>query len=212
MAKGGKYLRQEAPRGSRQSPRRDYREPVEKKKKKMGVLPIILIVIAVLLVTVIGVGYWYVTNMLGLVSRPGQVTTPSMSAEDEANMLGTMPTQPITGPAEETETTSPEDTWPEIHSDQNITNIMVVGQAAREGEDYRLADSMILCSINRETKTLTMTSFMRDLRVVIPAYAGHTQGFNRINNIYHLGSHWTGEVSGSMETVSYTHLTLPTKA
>ena len=35
MAKGGKYLRQEAPRGSRQSPRRDYREPVEKKKKKI---------------------------------------------------------------------------------------------------------------------------------------------------------------------------------
>lgn len=202
MAKGGKYLRQESPRGSRQAPRRDYREPGQKKKKKMGVLPIILIVIAVLLVTVIGCAFWYVQNMLGLVSKPGQVATPSMSAEDEANMLGTLPTQPMTAPVEETETTSPEDTWPEVHSDQNITNIMVVGQAAREGEDYRLADSMILCSINRETKTLTMTSFMRDLRVVIPAYAGHTQGFNRINNIYHLGSHWTGEVSGSMEMLS----------
>ena len=38
MAKGGKYLRQESPRGSRQAPRRDYQEPVQKKKKKMGVL------------------------------------------------------------------------------------------------------------------------------------------------------------------------------
>ena len=202
MAKGGKYLRQAAPQGSGQSPRRDYREPVEKKKKKLGVVPIILIVIVVLLVTVIGGALWYINNMLGLVSKPGQVTTPSMSAEEEANMLGTLPTQPMTAPMEETETTSPEDTWPEIHSDQNITNIMVVGQAAREDEDYRLADSMILCSINRETKTLTMTSFMRDLRVVIPAYAGHSQGFNRINNVYHLGSHWTGEVSGSMEMLA----------
>ena len=102
----------------------------------------------------------------------------------------------------ETVETIPEFTWPEVVSDQNITNIMLVGQAARPGEDYRLADSMILCSINRETNTLTLTSFQRDMRVVIPAYAGHTQGFNRINNVYHLGSFWTGEVKGSMEMLA----------
>ena len=163
-----------------------------KKKTILIVLLILLLLITAIVAAV--VIYWNL--ILGMMTGPQEVTGPTMSDEEIAAMLN--PNSDGDSSAE----TIPEFTWPEIVSDQNITNIMLVGQAAREGEAYRLADSMILCSINRETNTLTMTSLQRDMRVVIPAYAGHTQGFNRINNVYHLGSYWTGEVKGSMEMLS----------
>lgn len=184
MAKGGRYLR---------------KAPAKKKGK---VLPIILIVIAVLLVIGIGFGIWYYNYLLNMVTRPGSIEMPTMSDEELAAMLGTVPDAPMVGPEETEETTepstSPEDTWPEIVSDTNITNIMLVGQAARYEETSRLADTMILCSINRETKTLTLSSFLRDMRVTIPAYAGHGAGFARMNVCYHLGSYYTGEMLDSM--------------
>ena len=66
----------------------------------------------------------------------------------------------------------------------SITNILLIGQDRREGEDSRQArsDSMILCSFNQKTGQITMTSFLRDLYVPIP---GH--GSNRINAAYSIG-------------------------
>ena len=61
---------------------------------------------------------------------------------------------------------------------------------------------MILCSINRETKTLTMVSFLRDLYIHLPAYAGHTAGRNRINVCYALGSTWKRSSEGGMEMLA----------
>lgn len=61
----------------------------------------------------------------------------------------------------------------------DLVNILLVGQDQREGEDTARSDSMILCTYNKETKKLVMTSFLRDLYVPIP---GH--GSNRINAAY----------------------------
>ena len=190
MAKGGRYLRKKAPA-----------------KKGGKVLIIVLLVLILLVAAVIGGLFWYMNKFVaGSITKASDVTVPvvTMSEEEENAMLGIYPTE-TQGEEEETTApveTSPEDTWPVIESDENITNIMLVGQAARYGETYRLADSMILCSINRETKTLTMTSFLRDMRVTVPAYAGKGQGFNRMNVCYHLGSYYTGEVKGSMEMLA----------
>ena len=52
--------------------------------------------------------------------------------------------------------------------EKNITNIMLVGQNWREDEQNKLSDTMILCSINRKTKTMTMVSFLRDLYAPLP--------------------------------------------
>ncbi len=101
-----------------------------------------------------------------------------------------------------TETTSPEETWPQVVSDENITNIMLIGQSYREGEESKLSDTMMLCSINREEKALTLVSFLRDLYVPLPAYAGHGPGRNRINVCYNLGSLWTGKPEGGMEMLA----------
>lgn len=191
MAKGGKYLRKKTPA-----------------RKGGKVVIVVLLVLILLILAVIGGLFWYLNKYVaGSITKADEVTIPvaTMSEEEEMAMLGILPTE--TEPDATVETTlpvetSPEDTWPVIESDENITNIMLVGQAARAGETYRLSDSMILCSINRETKTLTMTSFLRDLRVTVPAYAGKGQGFNRMNVCYHLGSYYTGEVKGSMEMLA----------
>ena len=64
----------------------------------------------------------------------------------------------------------------------DVTNVLLVGQDHREGEDTARSDSMILCSYKKESKTLVMTSFLRDLYVPIP---GHDS--NRINAAYASG-------------------------
>ena len=148
-------------------------------KKKIALvvfLTFFLIAAAVLL-------YW--NHLLNMISRPEPIQTTV------AQTVYTEPTETTQPP-----TTSPEDTWPVIVSDQNITNIMLVGQAARDGETALIADTMILCSINREAKTLTLTSLMRDLRLVWPEFRDANGkphwGHNRINMAYNMGYKWAG--------------------
>lgn len=156
---------------------------------------LLLIALSVLAAgAVIGaVVYW--NSMLNLLGDPEQ-TVPTLSQEEEAALLGTTESEAPT------ETTSPEETWPVVVSDENITNIMLVGQNFREDEQNKLSDTMILCSINRETKTLSMVSFMRDTYVKLPPYAGHGPGRNRMNVCYALGSSWTRTTEGGMEMLA----------
>jgi len=64
----------------------------------------------------------------------------------------------------------------------DLVNILLIGQDAREGEEQARSDSMILCTYNKNTRELVMTSFLRDLYVKIPGY-----GSNRINAAYSFG-------------------------
>ncbi|MBQ2854637.1 MAG: LCP family protein [Oscillospiraceae bacterium] len=183
MAKGGKYL---------------AKKPVAKKKKK--VLPIILLVLLLIVVICVGAGVWYYNHLLSMITRPDSVPVrPSVSVE--ATETETLPNETLA--PETTVETSPEDTWPQIVSDENITNIMLVGQAAREGETHLISDTMILVSINREQKTLTLTSLMRDMCLVWPKYIDTNgkehSGNNRINMAYNMGYHWTGNKQDSMD-------------
>lgn len=66
--------------------------------------------------------------------------------------------------------------------DSPVVNILLVGQDRRPGEIRARSDSMILCTVNKQTKTLTLTSILRDLYVQIPGY-----GDNRINAAYAAG-------------------------
>lgn len=50
---------------------------------------------------------------------------------------------------------------------RNVTNILVIGSDTRDEEVNGRTDSMILLSINRSTKQITMTSLMRDMYVNI---------------------------------------------
>lgn len=58
----------------------------------------------------------------------------------------------------------------QVEDSEDIINIMLVGQDRRPGQFRQRSDAMILCTVNKKTKTLTMTSFLRDIWVRIPGY------------------------------------------
>ena len=66
--------------------------------------------------------------------------------------------------------------------DDNLFNILLIGQDRRPEEGRQRSDAMILCSFNYETNELAMISFLRDLYVQIP---GHSD--NRLNAAYVYG-------------------------
>lgn len=66
--------------------------------------------------------------------------------------------------------------------ENGVINILLIGNDSREnGEDGR-SDAMILVSISNKTKTITMTSLLRDMYVDIPGHDG-----NRLNAAYSYG-------------------------
>lgn len=63
-----------------------------------------------------------------------------------------------------------------------VTNILLIGNDSRkDGEDGR-SDAMILLSVSNQTKTIHLTSLLRDMYVEIPGYQS-----NRLNAAYAYG-------------------------
>jgi LCP family protein required for cell wall assembly len=70
----------------------------------------------------------------------------------------------------------------EIVYNDNVFNILLIGSDGRTGGTSGRSDAMMLLSINKETKKISLTSIMRDIYVSIP---GH--GNNRLNAAYAFG-------------------------
>lgn len=68
-----------------------------------------------------------------------------------------------------------------IEAGAHVVNVLLVGADYQSGDRAR-SDSMILCTFNTKTDTITMTSLMRDMYVQIPGYYS-----NRINAAYAIG-------------------------
>ena len=137
-------------------------------KKKL--LIILAVVVAVLLVLAVGVYLW-ADSFLGSIGRLDQPAT--LSPDQLETIFGdgeTVETDPVVDQAET------------IFKGKDVVNILLVGQDKRGGDEPQRTDAMILCTINKATKTLTMTSFMRDMWVYIPEYYNQ-----RINLPYQLG-------------------------
>lgn len=191
MAKGGKYLKQTA--------------PVKKKKKASTVILIVLVVILLLAVIAVAAGIMFYKSKLDKITRPG-VEIKNPSQEEIDNIFQYVPDDAVIYDATEateeptTETTEPPTEDPtawEPGKLGKIVNILLVGQSAREDEVGKLSDSMILCTVNKETKELTLTSFPRDTYVKLPNYVDssgtkHSCGMQRINVNYALGYSWGG--------------------
>ena len=69
-----------------------------------------------------------------------------------------------------------------LGKEQDLVNTLLIGQDRREGEERQRSDAMILVTFDKTRKTITMTSFLRDLYVQIPDYGG-----NRLNAAYAFG-------------------------
>ncbi len=162
------------------------REAATPKKKQKGLRILIIVICSVLalLLLLAGAGLIYINSKLSLMNRPvGTVAPPSPSELEAFQNENTDPYDPdFTGPVYE-----PEDvTWETLAEElirerHDVVNVLLVGTDRSSGGRAR-SDSMILCTLNRTTNTLTLTSLMRDMYVQIPGYSD-----NRINVSYFLG-------------------------
>ena len=178
------------------------------KPRKNGSVRIALIILCVVLATILvvmaGLAF-YVNYLYNKMEYVDQHTT--LSPEEASSVA-----------IQDAETIAPEDDdWVnqddiEFNDDyvyeegqgDHIINIMLVGQDAREGESVQRSDTMMLVTFNLKTRTITLTSLMRDQYVKIP---GH--GSTKLNHAYQYGgmdlmnetlkNHFGIEVDGNFE-------------
>lgn len=172
-----------------------------KPKKKAG--RIVLFVVLFLLVLLGGATAWGVSYYNNMMNKMNIVTLDEnlYATYSEETTLATETTEPTATQTEETVTE--ETTRPPFTAD-DIVNILVVGQAARAGEEHHMADSTILVTVNTYDGTVRLSSVLRDTLVSLPAYKNHSAGRNKFNMAYHLGNSWEG-IEGAM---AYTNLTM----
>lgn len=132
----------------------------EKKRKSSWtkrLLVVLCVLLALLLVFLAGM-YILADSLLGDINRFDENDNTYSPEVIESFLDNSEPveTEPIFDEAEE------------IFVGKNIVNVLLVGQDRREGEGPQRTDAMILCTINKSKKTITMTSFMRDVWVYIP--------------------------------------------
>ncbi len=151
------------------------------KKKKFPVWGILLIVLVVILLGV-GAVYLYVQGKLNKINR---VDTSQEEMLDPAEETFEVEDESKADGSEDT--IQPEDiTWDtadiQVMQDKDVANILLIGQDRREGQGRQRSDAMIICSLNKKTNKIILTSVMRDMYVPIPGYSD-----NRINAAYQFG-------------------------
>lgn len=175
-----------------------YETVKPKKKKRVGL--ILLVVLLVLLAVAAAAGFVYYNSVLNKmnhveVEKIDYAQLVTEASEPEETEGAEDPTEAITVPATE----------PAVATSEDFVNFLVVGQAGRVGETERFADSMILVTVNKFDKTVTLTSMLRDSFVKPPNYKGHEFGRIKLTTVYHLGSFYTdGSIAGSMELMNMT--------
>lgn len=145
---------------------------------------IITCVILSLILVVLLAASVFMNRILGQINRVPS-TQETLSSSDIAELLQPVETrgEDFTGPAfNATDVTMPTEDAQIVESEK-IVNILLLGQDRRGGTKNSLTDVMMLCTINKETKTLTMTSFLRDMYLKIP---GHYRN-DKLNVAYPVG-------------------------
>ncbi len=151
----------------------------KKASAKKTVLTVLCVFLAVVLAVLIGVTI-YMESFLGLINKADPNETQDYMSEEEY-MQSEGEDEEATGPEEDPDSVEWGDVDP-IVSSKDIINILLVGQDKRKTGGNARSDAMILCTINKSAKTITMISFMRDMYVQIPGKSD-----NRINASYAMG-------------------------
>ena len=144
-------------------------------------LKVLIVILAVILVLLIAVAL-LINFVLG---NLGRFDDPAHNPEDTTPITDEFDTDSTIAGQETIQTVDPSDVVfdpVEVLRDEEIINIMLIGQDARPGEGRSRSDSMILVTLNPKKNAIQMTSFMRDTYVQIPGYAN-----NRLNVAYRYG-------------------------
>lgn len=161
------------------------------KKASRGWLKVLLTIVVVMLgfiflVLLAATIYW--NAMLNKINRMDETVAATLSEAEIQEII-----EEVNDPNAE-DTTYPTDPLVTdendfIANEDTILNIMLIGQdISTKGTNRRgRTDTMILCTINTETKTLTFTSFLRDIYVKLPDFDGKQWGYNRLNANYVFG-------------------------
>lgn len=151
----------------------------ENKKRN---LKIVLIVLVCILAAALLAGVVFFDYLRGSMNYLGtEDTQPTLSQEEiDAEQHGSGTVDPDAAVIDGTDID-----WGEVYhkigGDDNIINILLVGQDRRPGETRTRSDSIILVTFNRVKETITMTSFMRDMYVDFPG----NYYDNRLNVAYY---------------------------
>ncbi len=152
-------------------------------KKKKGLL-IAIIIIAFLLIAlgvVIAIVFHYI-NLIDFKKDSDYEIYDSIAPEDGNVVYPNSPQDEIDD-LEAKIRKNLEKNAKELKSDDNVLNILLIGTDSRNPSvDRGRSDSMILVSVNKKTKKVIMTSFLRDTWVQIPDI-----GPQRLNAAYAYG-------------------------
>lgn len=159
---------------------------MEERKKKVGWCGTILILLLILAILIVSLAAYAYNNILGKINRVDGSEVTLSQEEIEAIENETDPPEELTGDLDEHDGVLDENA-DLIAKGDHIINILLIGQDRRPGETRARSDSMILCTIDTQEKTLVMTSFLRDLYVDIPDWNGRTYQDNRLNACYAFG-------------------------
>ena len=162
MRNGGRFLAQ-----------RNHKKPAWTK-----ILGAVLLVTLLLVALTAGFVYSKISKIRKAQDGPNQLTNDVLAgllAEDPTGSYADdFETEPM-------DTTVPKETSPDYGKTGKVINVLLIGQDAREGEESKNADTVILVTINKETKKITMTSFLRDAYVSL-------NGLEDINGSLHYGA------------------------
>ena len=149
------------------------------KKKKMAVWKKILIGILIAIVLLLLSAVIFVNHMLNKINRVDNTMVEATFTGEEFE----------TDEGASENTMEPEDvTWPETMpaiedgDEENVINVLLIGQDRRKNQGRQRSDSMMIASLNKRDRTVTLTSIMRDSYVQIPGYQD-----NRVNAAYAFG-------------------------
>lgn len=152
----------------------------EKKKRRFPVWARVLCCILAVLLLIGGGAFAFVQIQLSKMNRYDPDDVANIAPEDETFESDEY--------VEGVQIVEPEDiNWAEdvnVLSKEGVTNILLIGQDTRSEGATGRSDSMMILTIDKTNKKLSVTSLMRDMYVQIPGYSD-----NRINAAYYFGGY-----------------------
>ena len=155
----------------------------EQKRRKVGCCVTLLIILLLVASLIMGLAAYGYNSVLGKINRVDGTEETLSQAEIEAIENETDPWEE----GYEEHDGVLDENAELLEKGDHIINILLIGQDRRPGETRARSDSMVLCTIDTQEKTLVMTSFLRDLYVDIPDWNGRSYLDNRLNACYAFG-------------------------